>query len=205
MTLFLAAAITDFFDGYLARSRNQVSTLGKLLDPLADKLLISAALISLVENQLVPAWAAVVIIGREFAVTGLRSVAATEGFVISASRAGKFKMWAQVISIAFLIAASAKGRPPVGNFGQPFPAIMFWTVTELRTALHHFFGAGAMSGADWQIILYTIGRAGLWVVVVSALFSMYGYFKGFYRGATLRQANQQILQDNGTATTSHPV
>ena len=82
--LFLAASLTDFLDGHLARSRNQVSRLGQLLDPLADKLLISAALISLVENHLAPAWAAVVIIGREFAVTGLRSIAASDGIVIAA-------------------------------------------------------------------------------------------------------------------------
>ena len=73
---------------------DQVTRLGQLLDPIADKLLISAALISLVENQLAPAWAVVIIIGREFAVTGLRSIAATDGVVIAASKMGKFKMLA---------------------------------------------------------------------------------------------------------------
>ena len=71
VALFLGAALTDFLDGHFARSRDQVTRLGQLLDPIADKLLISAALISLVENQLAPAWAVVIIIGREFAVTGL--------------------------------------------------------------------------------------------------------------------------------------
>src|SRR6185369_1102910 len=78
VVMFLGAALTDYFDGHIARSRGQVTRLGQLLDPIADKLLISAALISLVENQLAPAWAVVIIIGREFAVTGLRSIAAVE-------------------------------------------------------------------------------------------------------------------------------
>ena len=82
--LFLIAAITDAADGCLARRRSQVSKLGILLDPIADKLLISAALISLVENHLAPAWAVVIVIGREFAVSGLRAVAATEGWAIPA-------------------------------------------------------------------------------------------------------------------------
>ena len=79
VAIFLAAALTDYLDGRIARSRNQVSRLGQMLDPIADKLLISAALISLVENHLAPAWAVVIIVGREFAVTGLRSIAAISG------------------------------------------------------------------------------------------------------------------------------
>ncbi len=180
VAMFLAAAFTDFLDGRIARSRNQVSPLGQLLDPIADKLLISAALISLVENQLAPAWAVVIIIGREFAVSGLRSVAATEGLVISASRMGKFKMLAQVVTVALLIVASVSGKPPVANFGRPFPAIEFWSVPELRAALKHLFGAGATTASDWQVLLYTTGRAMLWVVVLSACLSMYGYFRAFY-------------------------
>ncbi len=105
-TVFLAAAMTDFLDGYLARSRNQVTTLGKLLDPLADKLLVSSAFISLVELEIVPAWMVVIIIGREFAVTGLRSIAASEGFAIGASELGKLKMGAQVAAITLLILGS---------------------------------------------------------------------------------------------------
>lgn len=104
--VFLAAAMTDFLDGYLARSRNQVTTLGTLLDPLADKLLVSAAFISLVQLQIVPAWMVVIIIGREFAVTGLRSIAASEGFTIGASELGKLKMGAQVGAITLLILGS---------------------------------------------------------------------------------------------------
>ena len=89
--VFSVAAATDSLDGYLARSRQAITTVGKLLDPLADKLLISAALISLVELDRVAAWVAMVIIAREFAVTGLRLIAATQDVVISASAWGKVK------------------------------------------------------------------------------------------------------------------
>jgi CDP-diacylglycerol--glycerol-3-phosphate 3-phosphatidyltransferase len=183
VALFLGAAFTDYLDGHIARSRRQVSRLGILLDPIADKLLISAALISLVENRLAPAWAVCIIVGREFAVSGLRSVAASEGLLISASKMGKFKMAAQVFAVALLIASSASGEPPVANFGHAFPAIQFWTVPELRDALGHFFGDGATTATDWQVLLYSSGRAMLWVVVLSACLSMYEYFRGFYRAA----------------------
>ncbi len=101
--VFVVAALTDYFDGYLARKRQQVTTLGKLLDPIADKLLISAAFISLVELRIAPAWMVVIIVGREFAVTGLRSIAASEGFTIDASRLGKSKMASQVVCVSLLI------------------------------------------------------------------------------------------------------
>lgn len=190
VTLFLGAAFTDYLDGKLARSRRQVSTLGKLLDPIADKLLISAALISLVENRLIPAWAVVVIVGREFAVSGLRSIAASEGIIIAASRMGKFKMLAQVVAIATLIVSSAKGAPPVANFGQAFPAIQFWTVPELQAAVRHLFGAGTTTATDWQVLLYTTGRALLWVVVLSACLSMYEYFHAFYHTVAERETKR---------------
>lgn len=180
VVIFLVAALTDYLDGKIARSRDQVTRLGQLLDPIADKLLISAALISLVENQLAPAWAVVIIIGREFAVTGLRSIAAVDGLVISASKMGKFKMLVQVITVALLIASSVAGRPPVANFGRPFPAIEFWTVPELGTAWHHLLGAGAVTSSDVEVLLYTAGRAMLWLVVISACWSMVAYFKSFY-------------------------
>jgi CDP-diacylglycerol--glycerol-3-phosphate 3-phosphatidyltransferase len=107
VALFLAAAITDSLDGYFARKRGQVTTLGMLLDPIADKLLISAALISLVKTvPWVPAWLVVLIIGREFVVSGLRSIASAEGFTIDASELGKIKMIMQVIAITLIIIAS---------------------------------------------------------------------------------------------------
>lgn len=103
--LFLLAAAMDFFDGYLARRHKQVTRLGTLLDPAADKILISAAFISLVEldPSLVPAWMVVVIIAREFAVTSLRSFAAAESLVIPSGLSGKIKTGVQVVSIALLI------------------------------------------------------------------------------------------------------
>src|SRR5213596_1576726 len=95
--LFVLASITDGLDGYLARKRGQITTMGMLLDPLADKLLIAAAFIGLVQfnPHIVPAWIAVVIIGREFLVSGLRSIAAQQGFTIDASDLGKVKMVVQ--------------------------------------------------------------------------------------------------------------
>ena len=103
LLIFLSASITDILDGYLARRRRQVTTLGKLLDPIADKLLISAAFISLVELGRAPAWAAVVIVGRDFAVSGLRAVAATRGVTIAANEWGKAKMVGQVVTVALLL------------------------------------------------------------------------------------------------------
>jgi CDP-diacylglycerol--glycerol-3-phosphate 3-phosphatidyltransferase len=191
VALFLGAAFTDYLDGHIARSRSQISRFGTLLDPIADKLLISAALISLVENRLAPAWAVCIIVGREFAVSGLRSVAAADGMIISASKMGKFKMGAQVAAVALLIASSTGGEPPVANFGRAFPAIQFWTVPELHAAFRHFFGEGAVTGTDWQVLLYTAGRAMLWVVVLSACLSMYEYFRAFYRAALVRAAEER--------------
>ena len=101
--IFGLAALTDWLDGYLARRRQQVTTLGQLLDPLADKLLVTAAFVSLVQMELAPAWMVAVILGREFAVTILRSVAHSRGVVISASPLGKFKMVSQVVAILLLI------------------------------------------------------------------------------------------------------
>ena len=101
--IFGIAALTDWLDGYLARSRQQVTTLGQLLDPLADKLLITAAFVSLVQMDLAPAWMVAVILGREFAVTILRSIAHSRGVMIAASPLGKFKMASQVVAILLLI------------------------------------------------------------------------------------------------------
>jgi CDP-diacylglycerol--glycerol-3-phosphate 3-phosphatidyltransferase len=101
--IFAIASITDWLDGYLARRRQQVTSFGQVIDPLADKLLICAALVSLVQLDLAPAWIVVVIIGREFAVTGLRSVAYARGVAIPASPLGKIKMVAEVVAILALI------------------------------------------------------------------------------------------------------
>ncbi len=102
LSIFLLAAITDWFDGYLARKRNQITLLGKFLDPIADKLLIASAFISLVELKVVPAWMVVVIVGREIAVTGFRAIAASHGYNIP-GWSGKIKMVIEVITITVLI------------------------------------------------------------------------------------------------------
>jgi CDP-diacylglycerol---glycerol-3-phosphate 3-phosphatidyltransferase len=103
LIVFLAAALTDLLDGYLARRWKQVTTVGTLLDPVADKLLISAALISLVQTRLLPGWLVVLIISREFAVSGLRSIAAAEGYTIKAGELGKSKMVLQVVGITLVL------------------------------------------------------------------------------------------------------
>jgi len=105
LLIFLFATATDFFDGWLARRRGEITTLGTLLDPIADKLLISAAFVSLVELQLAPAWMVVVILGREFAVSGLRSIASAQGLVIAASGWGKAKMFTEIVAASLLILA----------------------------------------------------------------------------------------------------
>jgi len=103
LAIFLSAAATDLLDGYLARRWKQVTTIGTLLDPIADKLLVSAALISLVQVRALPGWMAILIIGREFAVSGLRAIAAAEGYTIKASDLGKTKMLSQVVAISCML------------------------------------------------------------------------------------------------------
>ncbi|MBW5467466.1 CDP-diacylglycerol--glycerol-3-phosphate 3-phosphatidyltransferase [Brevibacillus sp. M2.1A] len=122
--VFILAASTDGLDGYIARKKKIVTNLGKFLDPLADKLLISAALISLVEMQRLEAWIAIVIISREFAVTGLRLVAAAEGQVIAASALGKLKTWVQIVAITAVMIRNF----PFGFFGIPFDEVATWAM-----------------------------------------------------------------------------
>jgi len=107
VAIFVVAVITDYLDGYFARRRNEVTKLGILLDPLADKLLIAAALLSLVEMGLVPAWVVMIVLARELAVTGLRNVAAGRGVLIRASGLGKAKMVAQVTAVLLLLLSRA--------------------------------------------------------------------------------------------------
>jgi len=101
--LFLVASITDYFDGILARRHNLVTSFGKLLDPLADKLLISAVMIMLIPHGKVPAWLVFLIIGRDITITGLRSIAASQGLILNSSRAGKNKMISQTVGLSFLL------------------------------------------------------------------------------------------------------
>jgi CDP-diacylglycerol---glycerol-3-phosphate 3-phosphatidyltransferase len=135
--ILLAAAATDWADGYFARRRLQVTTLGILLDPIADKLLISASFISLVDMHLVPAWMVVIIIGREFTVLGLRNIASAEGFTIAASALGKTKMVLQVCAVAVLIASSNSNRDGL----QRLAKVLLWLVvaSALISAAQYFF------------------------------------------------------------------
>ncbi len=120
--IFIIAASTDGLDGYIARKNKQVTNLGKLLDPLADKLLVAAVLISLVEMDKVDAWIVIVIISREFAVTGLRQVALLEGSVIAASKWGKWKTGVQITMIIALLLNNF----PFALFDIPFDLIASW-------------------------------------------------------------------------------
>jgi len=133
--IFGLASLTDWLDGYLARRRKQVTALGQLMDPLADKLLITAALVSLVQMDLAPAWIVAVVLGREFAVTVLRSLAHSRGVSIPASPLGKFKMASQVVAILLLILAS-EGLPFFLTLGR----IALWVavLTAVASAVDYY-------------------------------------------------------------------
>ena len=120
--IFIIAATTDWIDGYYARKLNLVTNMGKFLDPLADKLLVSAALIVLVELQMAPSWIVIIIISREFAVTGLRLVLAGEGEVVAANMLGKIKTWAQIVAISALLLHNIFFE----MFSFPFDKLALW-------------------------------------------------------------------------------
>ncbi|MCM3782889.1 CDP-diacylglycerol--glycerol-3-phosphate 3-phosphatidyltransferase [Neobacillus mesonae] len=123
--IFIIAASTDGIDGYIARKHNLVTNLGKLLDPLADKLLITAVLVSLVEMGSIASWIAVVIVSREFAVTGLRQVALLDGSVVAASAWGKIKTIIQIVAISLLLLNNF----PFAFIGIPMDTILIWVAT----------------------------------------------------------------------------
>jgi len=155
--VFLAAAVTDLLDGYFARKRGQITTLGILLDPIADKLLTSGAFISLVELHLVPAWMVVIIVGREFAVSGLRGIASAEGFILQASDLGKTKMVLQVVAISTLV---LEGR-----------------VTEVA---RQFLGI-TLTGRWLYLTTRLPGYVLLWLVMLFAIASAAQYFWSFWK------------------------
>ena len=152
--IFVLASITDGVDGYLARRRGQITTMGVLLDPLADKLMIAAAFITLV--QLIPSivnvWVAIIVIGREFLISGLRSIAASEGFTIEASELGKLKMVVQIISVVSAILAIRWDK---------------WV-----------FAFGSRS-VIFSIDL--VARMAVWFMVVVSVISAVDYFVGFWK------------------------
>jgi CDP-diacylglycerol--glycerol-3-phosphate 3-phosphatidyltransferase len=111
LVIFLVASVTDYLDGQIARSRNLVTNFGKLFDPLADKILITAAFIMLVADGYLPPWAAIIILAREFFVTGIRQIAANAGVVLAAEQLGKHKMVWQIITVVYFMLAAAIDEP----------------------------------------------------------------------------------------------
>lgn len=127
--IFVLASLTDWIDGYIARKYHLITNMGKFLDPLADKLLVSAAFILLVALELAPAWVVITIISREFAVTGLRLVASGEGIVLAASNMGKLKTTAQILAVCLLIFHNF----PFSYWGIPIDVIMLYIALILTT------------------------------------------------------------------------
>ena len=150
VVVFLLAATTDLLDGYLARKRGQVTSLGILLDPIADKLLTSAAFISLVYLHLISAWMAVIIIGREFAVSGLRAIASAEGFSLKVSELGKTKMVFQVVAITVIV---LERRLPLLRLPG---SVLLWMVVLFALA-----SAGQYFISFWKRLDNRIKRRGL--------------------------------------------
>ena len=145
--LFILASITDGLDGYLARKRKQITTIGMLLDPIADKIMVTAALIALVayNPEVVKVWIAVVIIGREFLISGLRSIASSEGFTIQASDLGKLKTVIQIVSVVSAILAHHWYQWQFGVLIVPVKwiavaAIYFTLVVSIISAVDYFVG-----------------------------------------------------------------
>lgn len=159
--VFWAASITDLLDGYYARKWKQVTTLGKLLDPLADKLLVSGALISLVELDLAPAWMVFIILAREMAITGLRGIASEEGLTIAADRLGKWKLGAQIAAISCLI------------LGPQLDAWLFqWTHAEM-------FRVFINLNRPYSFVV-GMGVLLLWAAMILAVWSAIHYFRVFW-------------------------
>jgi CDP-diacylglycerol--glycerol-3-phosphate 3-phosphatidyltransferase len=145
--LFVLASITDGLDGYLARKRGQITTMGMLLDPIADKIMVTAALIALVayNPQVVKVWIAVVIIGREFVISGLRSIAASEGFTIMASELGKLKTVVQIVAVVSAILAHRWDTWQIGLLVVPvkwyaIAAVYFAVLVSAISAIDYFVG-----------------------------------------------------------------
>ena len=145
--LFILASATDGVDGYLARRRGQITTMGMLLDPLADKIMVTAALIELVayNPEVVKVWIAVVIIGREFLINGLRSIAASEGFTISASELGKLKTVIQIVAVVSTLLAHRWDHWQIGFVVIPIKwyaiaAVYFTVLVSSISAIDYFIG-----------------------------------------------------------------
>ncbi len=164
LIIFLLASFTDFLDGHLARKNNMVTNFGKFLDPLADKLLVAAALIMLVESGIIPAWIPIIILAREFCVSGIRMLAASEGKVIAASWYGKVKTVSQMvaISLAFLCTSrfwtfvsmplkinNSQGEGPLPDLDLTVPNGAFYLNLLMSIAMIFAVGATIFSGIDY--------------------------------------------------------
>jgi CDP-diacylglycerol--glycerol-3-phosphate 3-phosphatidyltransferase len=174
--VFWIASITDLLDGYLARRWKQVTTLGKLLDPLADKLLVSGALISLVELGLAPAWMTFIILGREMAITGLRGIASEEGITIAAEWVGKWKLGAQVAAISCLILG---------------PKLDAWFYAWTRMDIFRYF----ISLPHPYSFFWGMGVILLWIAMILAIWSAVSYFHSFWK-----KLGPSILSGQGRLT-----
>ena len=178
VVVFWVASITDWLDGYLARRWKQVTTLGKLLDPLADKLLVAGALISLVELNLASAWITFIILAREFAITGLRGIASEEGLTIPAGTIGKWKMGFQVAAISCLILG---------------PRLVYWLFMWTGKEIFQFF----IQLNRPYTFFWGMGVLLLWGAVILAIWSAVSYFHGFWK-----VVGPRIMAENGRLT--HP-
>ncbi len=155
--IFIALAASDAVDGYIARSRNQVTTFGKFIDPLADKLLVTAALVALVDLERLPSWIALVIISRELVVSGLRMVAVAEGRVIAASNYGKVKTVLQIVAIVgFLLKDSLLLAEFLGILGMEYFNALAWfvmgaaVVMTIASMIDYFYHARDILTGPWD-------------------------------------------------------
>lgn len=182
--LFIAASITDGLDGYLARRRGQITTMGMLLDPLADKLLITAGYICLISFNpgIVPPWIAVLVIGREFLITGLRAIAATEGFTIDASDLGKLKTIIQIVSVVAAILDHG------------------WKAW--------WIGPGWRTGTGWFFVpVHVIAVTAVYWMTVISILSAVDYFVAFWGKidhASARSRENSVLSRRNKVVTTAP-
>ncbi len=188
VVVFWIASLTDWLDGYLARRWRQVTVLGKLLDPLADKLLVSGALISLVELDLAPAWMTFIILSREFAITGLRGFASEEGITIAAGTVGKWKLGAQVAAISCLILG---------------PKLDAWLYLWTRREIFRFF---IQLNRPYSFFL-GMGVLLLWAAVILALWSAAAYFKAFWdaMGPRLLSGEGRLMKEGDGEESASPL
>jgi CDP-diacylglycerol--glycerol-3-phosphate 3-phosphatidyltransferase len=166
--LFAGASVTDFFDGWLARRKGLITVLGKFLDPLADKLIVTSTLVMLIPLGRVPAWVVVLLLARELAITGLRSIAVSEGLVIAASQGGKWKTAFQLLGIMALLI----------HYPYPIavvtPALHDWVVGTWFHQLLANAGIPVRPWVDFHVV-------GLWLIYLSLFFSIFSAWQYLYR------------------------